>query len=65
MTTLATGTRTLKTTARLGRNFEELVDGLMAALFSEEVQTTTPAATPGLARSIHEARWLRQARLDT
>ena len=40
------------------RSLEELVDRLMAALFKEEEPET---AEPSAARSIHEARRLRQA----
>ena len=58
---LATGTRTLKGAARPERSLEELVDRLMAALLSEELETAAPMATPSLARSVHEARRLRQA----
>ena len=57
---LATGTRKTDTTAQSGRSLEELVDRLMVALFSEETQTVAPTASPSLARSIHEARRLRQ-----
>lgn len=62
---LATGTRTTDTTARSGRSLEELVDRLMVALFSAEAQTAALTDTPSLARSIHEARRLRQSLLDT
>ena len=57
--TLAAGNRTMETAAGPRRKtLEELVEGLMDALtFKEETQT----AEPGAARSIHEARRLRQA----
>ena len=43
-------------------SLEELVDRLMAALFKEEEPETAPQAeTPSMARSVHEARRLRQA----
>ena len=54
--TLATGNRTQVVQPR--RSLEELVDRLMAALFPAQPET---AATPGVARSVHEARRLRQA----
>ena len=49
-----------------GRSLEEMVDRVMAALFSEERETATQTAseataTPSLARSVHEARRLRQS----
>ncbi|MDE2822770.1 MAG: hypothetical protein OXK79_04620, partial [Chloroflexota bacterium] len=59
---LATGTRKTDTTAPSGRSLEELVNRLMVALLSEETQKAAPTATPSLARSIHEARRLRQTR---
>ena len=59
--TLATGTRTMNTAARPRRSLEELVDRLMAALFSGETETTAPVAPQSMARSVHEARRLRQA----
>ncbi len=54
--TLTTGNRTQVVQPR--RSLEELVDRLMAALFPAQPET---AATPGAARSVHEARRLRQA----
>ena len=65
--TLAAGNRTMSgRTARPRRSLEELVDRVMAALFSEERETamqTAPeaTATPSLVRSVHEARRLRQS----
>ena len=59
MTTQATtigGTGT-----RLRPSLEELVDRLMAALFRAEPETAPQAETPSVARSVHEARRLRQA----
>lgn len=51
-------TATMETmVARSGRSLEELVDRLMAALFAVNEVTEAPSA----ARSIHEARRLRQA----
>ena len=56
--TLANGNRTLDTAVvRPRRSLEELVDRLMDALFPAQPET---AATPGVARSVHEARRLRQ-----
>ena len=56
--TLATGTRSMDTVDRPRRSLEELVDQLFAAMgFKEEPETAEPSA----ARSIHEARRLRQA----
>ncbi len=57
---LATGTRKTDTTVQSGRSLEELVNRLMVALLSEETQKAAPTAAPSLARSIHEARRLRQ-----
>ena len=59
--TLATGNRTM-TDVRLRRSLEELVDRLIAALFKEEEPEAEQAAeTPSVAKSLHEARRLRQA----
>ena len=58
--TLATGNRTM-TEVRPRRSLEELVDRLMAALFSEQPQTAPQTETPSVAKSVHEARRLRQA----
>ena len=56
--TLVNGTRSMDAVASPRRSLEELVDQLMAALFkTEEAETAEPSA----ARSIHEARRLRQA----
>ena len=58
--TLATGNRTMATVEKPRRSLEELVDRLMAALFSEQPQTE-PATEPlSVAKSVHEARRLRQ-----
>ena len=45
------------------RSLEELVDRLFEALFKEETETADPAttATQSVARSVHEARRVRQA----
>ena len=59
--TLATGNRTM-TEVRPRRSLEELVDRLMTALFSEEEPEAEQATeTPSVAKSLHEARRLRQA----
>ena len=42
-------------------SLEELVDRLMAALFRAEPGPAAQAETPSVARSVHEARRLRQA----
>ena len=56
--TVATGNRTMATVVRPRRSLEELVDQLFAAMaFKDETET----AEPSPARSIHEARRLRQA----
>ena len=54
--TLATGNRTMETAARPRRSLEELVDRLIEALFKD-----TETVAPSTARSVHEARRLRQA----
>ena len=59
--TLATGNRTMETAVRPRRSLEELVDWLMAALFSEQPQTEPATETLSVAKSVHEARRLRQA----
>ena len=56
--TLVNGTRTMDTVDRPRRSLEELVDRLMAAMFKEE---ETETAERSAARTIHEARRLRQA----
>ena len=58
--TLATANRTV-TEVRPQRSVEELVDQLMAALFKEESQTEQATETLSVAKSVHEARRLRQA----
>ena len=58
--TLATGNRTM-TDVRPRRSLEELVDRLIAALFRAEPETAPQAETPSVAKSLHEARRLRQA----
>ena len=59
--TLATGNRTM-TDVRPRRSLEELVDRLIAALFKEEEPEAEQATeTPSVAKSLHEARRLRQA----
>ncbi len=42
-------------------SLEELVDRLMAAMFRAEPETVMQTETPSVARSVHEARRLRQA----
>ena len=59
--TLATGNRTMETAARPRRSLEELVDRLMAALFSEHPETAPATETPSVAKSVHEAQRRRQA----
>ena len=60
--TLATGMQTMDTeTVRPRRSLEELVDQLMAVLFSEQPETAPATETPSVAKSVHEARRLRQA----
>ncbi len=57
----------METVVRPRRSLEELVDRVMAAMFKEpeteaaETAKPTATATPGVARSVHEARRLRQA----
>ena len=56
--TLVAGNRTMDTESRPRRSLEELVDQLFAAMgFKDEPE----AAEPSAARSIHEARRLRQS----
>ena len=70
--TLTSGNRTMDTAvARPRRSLEELVDQLMAAMFPARpeavvveatvAETPTTAAPQSVARSVHEARRLRQA----
>ena len=59
--TLATGNRTMATVEKPRRSLEELVDRLMAALFSEQSETAPATETPSVPKSVHEARRLRQA----
>ena len=42
-------------------SLEELVDRLIAAMFRAEPETAPKTETPSVARSVHEARRLRQA----
>ena len=56
--TLVAGNRTMDAADRPRRSLEELVDQLFAAMgFKDETET----AEPSVARSIHEARRLRQS----
>ena len=59
--TTATATLSNRTLAegRTRPSLEELVDRLMAALFREQSETATP--TRSVARSVHDARRMRQA----
>ncbi len=57
--TTATATLTNRTLAGARPSLEQLVDRLVAALFKEEETTAAPAWS--VARSVHEARRLRQA----
>ena len=59
MTTQATTIGGIGTRPR--PSLEELVDRLMAAMFRAEPETVMQTATPSVARSVHEARRLRQA----
>ena len=59
MTTQATTIGGIGTRPR--PSLEELVDRLMAALFRAEPETAPKTETPSVARSVHEARRLRQA----
>ena len=60
--TLATGIRSMDTVDRPRRSLEELVDQLMAAMgFKDEPETATATEIPSVAKSVHEARRLRQA----
>ena len=58
--TLATGNRTMDNVVRPRRSLEELVDRLIAAMFKEEPETAA-TETASVARSVHEARRMRQA----
>ena len=58
--TLATGNRTMATVGKPRRSLEELVDRVMAALFKEEPEKAE-METLSVAKSVHEARRLRQA----
>ena len=49
------------TAGRLRCSLEELVDRVMAALFGDERETGAQTEIPSVARSVHEARRLRQA----
>ena len=60
--TLAAGNRTMDNVVRPRRSLEELVDQLIAAMFKEDTAETEPAAeAPSVAKSVHEARRMRQA----
>ena len=50
---LVTANRTVTTAVRPRRSLDELVDRLMATLFSEGTETSAPTATPSLVRSVH------------
>ena len=59
--TLATGTRSMDTVDRPRRSLEELVDQLMAAMGFKEPEPVSAPEIPSVAKSVHEARRLRQA----
>ena len=59
--TVVAGNRTMDNVVRPRRSLEELVDQLMAAMFKEQPQTATATETPSVAKSVHEARRMRQA----
>ena len=60
--TLAAGNLTMDTAvARPRRSLEELVDRLIDALFATDTETEIQSVEQSAARSIHEARRLRQA----
>ena len=60
--TLTAGNRTMDAADRPRRSLEELVDRLMEAMFGAEQPHTAPATeTPSVAKSVHEARRMRQA----
>ncbi len=58
--TLATGNRTMETALRPRPSLEELVDRLFAAMGVKD-ELERPTGTLGVAKSLHEARRLRQA----
>ena len=58
--TLTAGNRTMDAVDRPRRSLEELVDRLIAALFEEEPEKAA-TETPSVAKSVHEARRMRQA----
>ena len=62
--TVVVSNRTMDTVVRPRHSLEELVDRLMDALFRDETEAAVPAATAtqSVARSVHEARRMRQAR---
>ena len=53
-------TITLDSPSTTGR-LEDLVDRLLATLFSPDSEQTEPAPTPRLVKAVHEARRLRQS----
>ena len=59
--TLATGTGSMDNVVRPRRSLEELVDQLMAAMGFKEQETASATEIPSVAKSVHEARRLRQA----
>ena len=59
--TLVAGNRSMDTVDRPRRSLEEMVDQLMAALGFKEQETETAPEMLSVARSVHEARRLRQA----
>ncbi len=59
--TVAVGNRMMDNVVRPRRSLEELVDRLMAAMFPEQPQAAPATETPSVAKSVHEARRMRQA----
>ncbi len=53
-------TITLDSPSTTGR-LEDLVDRLLATLFSPDSEQTEPAPTPSLVKAVHQARRLRQS----
>ena len=54
-------TITLESPASTTGRLEDLVDRLLATLFSPDSEPTEPALTPSLVKAVHEARRLRQS----
>ena len=58
MTTAVMNSRTMVVGERPRRSLEELVDRVMDALFASNQEESQPRT---VARSVHDARWLRQS----